>query len=209
MRQQVKLSVQIRPWDTLACCWDVRQPTNELVLRLPCLQCLGSVLHCSCYSSDYQCLLGQQSDITSTSFLLLGWKLVFGWCTDVPCLIAEVGGCIQISLCSYHVKHSCHLCLWACICVCVQLCFIACPAVAHCSNLLPTEQTHSVWYILVTLGCNPVYPPPRWPSGKASALRAEDPGFESRLPRDFFGVKSYQWLQNWHSSGYPARHLAL
>ena len=34
--------------------------------------------------------------------------------------------------------------------------------------------------------------PPRWPSGKASTLRAEDPGFESRLRRDFFGVESYQ-----------------
>ena len=51
--------------------------------------------------------------------------------------------------------------------------------------------------------------PPRWPSGKASASRAKDPGFESRLHRDFFGVKSYQWLKNWHSSGYPARRLAL
>ena len=31
MRQHVKLSVQICPWDidTLACCWDVRQPTNK------------------------------------------------------------------------------------------------------------------------------------------------------------------------------------
>ena len=34
--------------------------------------------------------------------------------------------------------------------------------------------------------------PPRWPSGKASASRAEDPGFESRLRRDLFGVESYQ-----------------
>ena len=34
--------------------------------------------------------------------------------------------------------------------------------------------------------------PPRWPSGKASASRAEDPGFESRLRRDFFGNESYQ-----------------
>ena len=24
-----KLSVQIHPWDTLACCWDVKQPTNK------------------------------------------------------------------------------------------------------------------------------------------------------------------------------------
>ena len=30
-------------------------------------------------------------------------------------------------------------------------------------------------------------PGPRWPSGKASASRAEDPGFESRLCRDFLG----------------------
>ena len=44
---------------------------------------------------------------------------------------------------------------------------------------------------------------------KASASRAEDPGFESCLRRDFFGVESYQWLENWHSSGYPARRLSL
>ena len=47
------------------------------------------------------------------------------------------------------------------------------------------------------------------PVVKASASRAEDPGFESRLRRDFSGVESYQWLQNWHSSGYPARRLVL
>ena len=27
--QHVNLSEQIRPWDTLACCWDVKQPTNK------------------------------------------------------------------------------------------------------------------------------------------------------------------------------------
>ena len=27
--QHVKLSEQIRPWDTLACCWDVKQPSNK------------------------------------------------------------------------------------------------------------------------------------------------------------------------------------
>ena len=42
---------------------------------------------------------------------------------------------------------------------------------------------------------------------KASALRVEDPGFESCVRQDFFWVKSYQWLKNWHSSGYPARRL--
>ena len=29
MWQHVKLSEQIRPWDTLACCWDVKQATNN------------------------------------------------------------------------------------------------------------------------------------------------------------------------------------
>ena len=44
---------------------------------------------------------------------------------------------------------------------------------------------------------------------KASASRAEGPGLESRLTRDFLGVESYQWLKHWYSSGYPARCLAL
>ena len=44
---------------------------------------------------------------------------------------------------------------------------------------------------------------------KASASKAEDPGFESRLRRDFFRVESYSWLNNWHSSGYPAWRLVL
>ena len=34
MWQHIKLSVQIRPWDTLACCWDVKQPTNEQTTKL-------------------------------------------------------------------------------------------------------------------------------------------------------------------------------
>ena len=45
--------------------------------------------------------------------------------------------------------------------------------------------------LMVSL-CLPLIKPPRWPSGKASASRAEGPGFESRLRRDFFGVESYQ-----------------
>ena len=30
--QHVKLSEQIRPWDKLACCWDVKQQTNKLLV---------------------------------------------------------------------------------------------------------------------------------------------------------------------------------
>ena len=33
--QYVKLSEQIHPWDTLACCWNVKQPTNITRVALP------------------------------------------------------------------------------------------------------------------------------------------------------------------------------
>ena len=42
---------------------------------------------------------------------------------------------------------------------------------------------------------------------KVSTLTAEDPRFEPHLRQEFFGVESYQWLKNWHSSGYPTRRL--
>ena len=44
---------------------------------------------------------------------------------------------------------------------------------------------------------------------EASASRAKDPSFESRLRRDFSGVESHQRLKNWQSSGCPARRLVL
>ena len=31
MWQHIKLSEQIRPLDALACCWDVKQPTNKTI----------------------------------------------------------------------------------------------------------------------------------------------------------------------------------
>ena len=52
-------------------------------------------------------------------------------------------------------------------------------------------------FVLFFKHLNLLLTPPRWHSGKASALRVEDPGYESRLCRDFFRVKSYQWLKNW------------
>ena len=48
------------------------------------------------------------------------------------------------------------------------------------------------------------------PVVKASASRAGDPGFESRLRRGFFfRVESHQWFNIWHSCGYLARRLAF
>ena len=36
MWQHVNLSAQICPWETLACCWDVKQPTNNSPNRWAC-----------------------------------------------------------------------------------------------------------------------------------------------------------------------------
>ena len=45
---------------------------------------------------------------------------------------------------------------------------------------------------------------------KASSLRAEDLGFSSSLSRGGFSGSSHtSEFKNWHSSGYPARCLAL
>ena len=62
----------------------------------------------------------------------------------------------------------------------VQVLFISCLK----GSLTDNEIIHGVPVSITR--------PPRWPSGKASTLRAEDPGFESRLRRDFFGVESYK-----------------
>ena len=52
--QHVKLSVQIRPWDTLACCWDVKQPTNKQTIFFVCLlACLFACLYV-CFSMTHR-----------------------------------------------------------------------------------------------------------------------------------------------------------
>ena len=50
---------------------------------------------------------------------------------------------------------------------------------------------------------------PRWPSGQGVRLGSGRSGVRIPLATGLFRVESYQWLQKWHSSGYPARRLAL
>ena len=59
------------------------------------------------------------------------------------------------------------------------------------------------------LRVSPPAPPPRWPSGLGVRLGSGRSGLRIPLVTGFFRVESYQWLKNWHSSGYPARRLAL
>ena len=58
-------------------------------------------------------------------------------------------------------------------------------------------------------GCFILREPPRWPSGSGVRLESERSRVRIPLEPGLFRVESYQWLQNWHSSGYPARRLAL
>ena len=62
--------------------------------------------------------------------------------------------------------------------------------VVVCSGALSRVAVTEGWFSVRNLFS--LLKPPRWPSGKASASRAEGPGFESRLRRDLFGVESYQ-----------------
>ena len=77
------------------------------------------------------------------------------------------------------------------------------------TDLTRQYDTLLYWYISHNLFSLPVTDRGVGLLVTASALRAKDPGFESHLQQDFSGVESYQWLQNWYSSGYPARHLVL
>ena len=89
-----------------------------------------------------------------------------------------------------HVRHVVRLLntaglLSVCVCVCVHACVDMCVCVHASKNvcvcgcvfvhMFVSMHNHLVGLVV-----------------KASASRAEGPGFESRLRRDFFGVESYQ-----------------
>ena len=66
------------------------------------------------------------------------------------------------------------------VCLSVCVCVIMCVTVPMCVYVYACVPTFvCLWYRLGLVV-------------KASASRAEGPGFESRLRRDFFGVESYQ-----------------
>ena len=60
--QHVNLSGQIHPWDTLACCWDVRQPVNKhLSAGVQVIQLMAEFRHTTfwrwaVFSTDLLCL---------------------------------------------------------------------------------------------------------------------------------------------------------
>ena len=132
-------------------------------------------------------------------------------CIVLPALfhVHSVQRCLPYSLESLQMFRKTPFSLFLCLSVCLCL-TVSVTASVTMSVFLSVCQ--SVRLFVVPLGLTlflKLERPPRWPSGRVSASRAEGPGLESRLRWDFFGVESYQRLKHWHSSGYPARRLAL
>ena len=73
--QHVKLSEQIRPWDTLACCWDVKQPTTNQPIS-----CFINII-ILCRVSKF---------------------VTFQWLSFVRCWMPQQQSCVsQVRICTY------------------------------------------------------------------------------------------------------------
>ena len=110
--------------------------------------------------------------------------------TSLLALFLALPFSLTYSLISLSLSVSLSLSLSASLSVCLSVCLSV--------SLLSLSVSPSL-SLSLSLSLSPLPPPlshthsaPRWPSGKASSSRAEDPGFESHLRRDFFGVESYQ-----------------
>ena len=74
---------------------------------------------------------------------------------------------------------------------------------------LRIKSIHDIYTPLTTVAKAYSHLPPHWPSGQGIRLETGRSGVRIQFVTGFFQVESYQWLKNWHSSGYPARRLAL
>ena len=98
----MQLSEQIRPWDTLTCCWDVKQPTNELPLSgltsLP--QAIEAVP--VTWQSDRPRNTGVKADLMCTLIRCLGFmgtsiffiSSLLSWMFEHDCLDTCHFGCL-------------------------------------------------------------------------------------------------------------------
>ena len=95
-------------------------------------------------------------------FFMLSWMFsIISW---TPTVLSVLYACVS----------------YFCICTCsAQL------SMFHMKR--HSRNTLIIIIIIIDLCFFPAPGPPCWPSGKVFASRAEDPGFESRLRRDFSG----------------------
>ena len=74
--QHIQLSQQIGPWDSLTCCWNIKQPTNNSCLQdsqLVAENCMRAALP----SFAHTCKLLQlcQSKVSQDTLFILFWKM--------------------------------------------------------------------------------------------------------------------------------------
>ena len=84
MWQHVKLSEQICPWDTLACCWDVKQPTNKQTWRAFGLlvenRVLATALRCTWFCATFLTVPHVVPAVfISSKSSLVTWLLLLWW----------------------------------------------------------------------------------------------------------------------------------
>ena len=133
-------------------------------------------------------------------------------CVVVVCCCRCHCCCPSVCTAVYHSLLQCVVvaCCCCCHCCCPSVCTHVYTARVSIrkgrlfKNLFGVDRSLTGFLPLCGLGRQKSPPPPPLPPRdslaglvvKASASEVEDPGFESRLRRDFFWVESYQWLQN-------------
>ena len=152
MWQHVKLSEQIRPWDTLACCWDVRQPTNKQTTRLSLSLPLSlHICHCLCLSVYiWRNLREWHKSVQHTNL---------SKCQSAPSLYVMSGEIVYfqfvvhpltqnvVSIFIFYVvwvSNSSFFLIWmcACMCVCVSVCVLLWSSVRCLTSQQHTNVSH-------------------------------------------------------------------
>ena len=206
--QHVKLSVEIHPWDTLACCWDVKQPTN-IICPLPVFR-LSLWLSTSTVSpvpSIPSPTLPPPPSLATAIFL----STIFStspthtyYChlpvfhpvkTSPPSTLFQFFNYTVFTLLITAVSMS-------------SVLLSSCPIASHSISSF-TSSTFSFSYSIFSYLIFTLHWLPRWPSGYGVRLWNGRSGVQIPHVTGFFRVESYQWIKNWHSGGYPARRLAL
>ena len=155
--QHVKLSEQIRPWDTLACCWDVKQPTNQptptlvrqgLLWHLWALVCFHCGVTCALVAESTHCVTLWHRWTTYSFSPLLCYVINF---TLVICSVVSVSSLfvqLSVSAPSFVLQST------------VPLSFVLLSVSLHSFVLLSTSLTFFILcqFHLFPLFCNQLHP---------------------------------------------------
>ena len=123
MWQHVHLSEQIRPWDTLACCWDVKQQTNKQTGSVQTYLYGFLAAGFSNQSCDRWCAHGVVSNCVTVAVVLIYWYL-YKWYTVVWTMVHSTPSLVDLLQQDNPIKAvtgGVHWVLWYCVAVTVLL----------------------------------------------------------------------------------------